>query len=452
MDDGNSWIGFLLMAGALVLFSVLYGFGAAVQALNTSALEDNRDEGDKKAEKLLQIQENPYLFIRTNQLVTSLLTLTLGAFSMAWVVRQCKGLFARVPSLPPALTVTAAYVLALILMAFFLTCIGIVIPKRMAGKSPARFCYRTLPLVLVLMKFLFPITWVVDGVSYGILKLMGIDIHARDDKVTEEDIMYMVNEGHDQGVLEASEAEMITNIFEFDDKVASDIMTHRKSVVALDGEMPFREAVDFILNESNNSRFPVYEEDIDNMIGILNLRDVFSFAEAQHMPDKPLKQMEGLLREAYFIPEKKNINALFQEMQSGKIHMAIVIDEYGQTAGIVTMEDILEEIVGNIMDEYDEEEPDIVVRENGSFQLSGMTSLEDVEDALGMEFEEDDRNNFDTLNGFLISRLGHLPEEDEKAHVEAGGYRFSIVKAENKVIGTVMATKTEPRPEPAESE
>ncbi len=124
--------------------------------------------------------------------------------------------------------------------------------------------------------------------------------------------------------------------------------------------------------------------------------------------------------------------------------MAIVIDEYGQTAGIVTMEDILEEIVGNIMDEYDEEEPDIVVRENGSFQLSGMTSLEDVEDALGMEF--------DTLNGFLISRLGHLPEEDEKAHVEAGGYRFSIVKAENKVIGTVMATKTEPRPEPAESE
>lgn len=439
------------MAGALVLFSVMYGFGAAVQALNTSALEDNRDEGDKKAEKLLQIQEDPYLFIRTNQLVTSLLSLALGAFSMAWVVRQCRSLFARVQGLPPVLTVTAAYVLALVLMAFFLTCIGIVIPKRMAGKSPARFCYRTLPLVLVLMKVLFPVTWVVDSISYGILKLMGIDIHARDDKVTEEDIMYMVNEGHDQGVLEASEAEMITNIFEFDDKVASDIMTHRTSVVALDGEMRFREAVDFILRESNNSRFPVYEEDIDNIIGILNLRDVFSFAEAQHMPDKPLKQMEGLLREAYFIPEKKNINALFQEMQSGKIHMAIVVDEYGQTAGIVTMEDILEEIVGNIMDEYDEEEPDIVARENGSFQISGMTSLEDVEDALGMEFEEDDKNNFDTLNGFLISRLGHLPEEDEKAHVEAGGYRFSIVKAENKVIETVMAAKAASPPEPVQN-
>lgn len=131
----------------------------------------------------------------------------------------------------------------------------------------------------------------------------------------------------------------------------------------------------------------------------------------------------------------------FKEMQSEKIHMEIVIDEYGQTAGIVTMEDILEEIVGNIMDEYDNEEPDIVVKENGSFQLSGMTPLDDVEDALEMEFDEDDKDNFDTLNGFLISRLGHLPEDDEKGQVVFGGYRFSIVKAENKIIQTVAAER-----------
>ena len=238
-----------------------------------------------------------------------------------------------------------------------------------------------------------------------------------------------------------TEAEMITNIFEFDDKVASDIMTHRKNVVALESTMTLKETVDFIVKEANNSRFPVYEEDIDNIVGVLHMRDVLYFAEQEEYLDRPISQIDGLLRSAHFAPEAKNINALFKEMQSEKIHMEIVIDEYGQTAGIVTMEDILEEIVGNIMDEYDNEEPDIVVKENGSFQLSGMTPLDDVEDALEMEFDEDDKDNFDTLNGFLISRLGHLPEDDEKGQVVFGGYRFSIVKAENKIIQTVAAER-----------
>ena len=219
-----------------------------------------------------------------------------------------------------------------------------------------------------------------------------------------------------------------------------------RAISAEDGlGMPARgtlqETVDFIVKEANNSRFPVYEEDIDNIVGVLHMRDVLYFAEQEEYLDRPISQIDGLLRSAHFAPEAKNINALFKEMQSEKIHMEIVIDEYGQTAGIVTMEDILEEIVGNIMDEYDNEEPDIVVKENGSFQLSGMTPLDDVEDALEMEFDEDDKDNFDTLNGFLISRLGHLPEDDEKGQVVFGGYRFSIVKAENKIIQTVAAER-----------
>ena len=291
------------------------------------------------------------------------------------------------------------------------------------------------------IKLLSPFTWLISVAAFVVLKAVGIDIRSSNEKVTEEDIMYMVNEGHDQGVLEASEAEMITNIFEFDDKVASDIMTHRKNVVALESTMTLKETVDFIVKEANNSRFPVYEEDIDNIVGVLHMRDVLYFAEQEEYLDRPISQIDGLLRSAHFAPEAKNINALFKEMQSEKIHMEIVIDEYGQTAGIVTMEDILEEIVGNIMDEYDNEEPDIVVKENGSFQLSGMTPLDDVEDALEMEFDEDDKDNFDTLNGFLISRLGHLPEDDEKGQVVFGGYRFSIVKAENKIIQTVTAER-----------
>ena len=195
------------------------------------------------------------------------------------------------------------------------------------------------------------------------------------------------------------------------------------------------------MKESINSRFPVYEEDIDNIIGVLHMRDVLSFAEVLEYLDMPIGEIDGLLREARFIPETKNISALFKEMQSEKIHMEIIIDEYGQTAGIVTMEDILEEIVGNIMDEYDEEEPDIVSKGNDTYELSGMATLDDVEDALQMKFDEDDKDNFDTLNGFLISRLGHLPEEDEKARVLFRDYRFDIEKVENKTIQTVVAKK-----------
>lgn len=441
MDDGNSWIGSLLFAASVAVFYLIYGFGAAIQALNTSALEDERDEGNKKAAALLRIQEDPGKFVRTNQVVTCFFTLALGAFTLPQTAGYIRRFLAVKLAMAPGLAAGLALAAAFFVVAFFLVCLGVIIPKHVAAKSPIRFCYKALSVVEWAIKLLSPFTWLISVAAFVVLKAVGIDIRSSNEKVTEEDIMYMVNEGHDQGVLEASEAEMITNIFEFDDKVASDIMTHRKNVVALESTMTLKETVDFIVKEANNSRFPVYEEDIDNIVGVLHMRDVLYFAEQKEYLDKPISQIDGLLRSAHFIPEAKNINALFKEMQSEKIHMEIVIDEYGQTAGIVTMEDILEEIVGNIMDEYDNEEPDIVVRENGSFQLSGMTPLDDVEDALEMEFDEDDKDNFDTLNGFLISRLGHLPEDDEKGQVVFGGYRFSIVKAENKTIQTAVAER-----------
>lgn len=441
MDDGNSWIGILLFAASVAVFYLIYGFGAAIQALNTSALEDERDEGNKKAAALLRIQEDPGKFVRTNQVVTCFFTLALGAFTLPQTAGYIRRFLAVKLAVAPGLAAGLALAAAFFAVAFFLVCLGVIIPKHVAAKSPIRFCYKALSAVEWAIKLLSPFTWLISVAAFVVLKAVGIDIRSSNEKVTEEDIMYMVNEGHDQGVLEASEAEMITNIFEFDDKVASDIMTHRKNVVALESTMTLKETVDFIVKEANNSRFPVYEEDIDNIVGVLHMRDVLYFAEQKEYLDRPISQIDGLLRSAHFTPEAKNINALFKEMQSEKIHMEIVVDEYGQTAGIVTMEDILEEIVGNIMDEYDNEEPDIVVKENGSFQLSGMTPLDDVEDALEMEFDEDDKDNFDTLNGFLISRLGHLPEDDEKGQVVFGGYRFSIVKAENKIIQTVTAER-----------
>ena len=204
-----------------------------------------------------------------------------------------------------------------------------------------------------------------DSASSGrtniLKKIIGfLNPSSHEDDVTEEEIISMVNEGHEQGVLRASEAEMIHNIFEFGDKEAKDIMTHRKNLIAIDGELSYNDAVPFII-ENNKSRYPVYLEDIDNIIGVLHIKDAFAFAQKNEVFRTSIKDIKGLIREVDFVPETLNIHTLFQKMQAKKSHLVIVVDEYGQTEGIVAMEDILEVIVGNILDEYDEEEHDIII-------------------------------------------------------------------------------------------
>ena len=205
--------------------------------------------------------------------------------------------------------------------------------------------------------------------SNRLMKLFGVDT----DDVTEEEIISMVNEGHEQGVLQANEAEMIHNIFEFGDKDAKDIMVHRKNIIAIDGTMTFLEMLDFTI-ENNYSRYPVYIDDIDNIIGVLHIKEVLALCQKQEIYHTAIKDIKGLIREVDFIPETRNINTLFTMMQNAKTHMVIVVDEYGQTSGIVAMEDILEEIVGNIEDEHDQEEKMIEKLPDGSYLMDGMTS------------------------------------------------------------------------------
>ena len=266
---------------------------------------------------------------------------------------------------------------------------------------------------------------------------------SKKDNVTEDDIMTMVYEGHEQGVLETREARMIRNIFELDEKQAGNVMTHRKHITALPGSMLLKDAARFVLREGNNTRYPVYGEDLDDIIGTIHMRDVLVHAESDREAAMELSKVPGVLREAHFIPETRKLDSLFREMQSQKTHMEIVIDEYGQTAGLVTMEDILEEIVGNILDEYDVEEKFIVSQENGELVMSGMTPLSQVQEALDIAFPEEDLDNYDTINGLLISRLDRIPREEEMPEVIYQGVRFSVIKVENKMIHTVRAERME---------
>lgn len=268
---------------------------------------------------------------------------------------------------------------------------------------------------------------------------------SKDDDVTEEEIISMVNEGHEQGVLLASEAEMIHNIFEFGDKEAKDIMTHRKNLIAIDGELSYNDAVSFII-ENSKSRYPVYLNDIDNIIGVLHIKDAFAFAQRNEVFRTSIKDIPGLICDVDFVPETLNINRLFKMMQAKKSHMVIVVDEYGQTSGVVAMEDILEEIVGNIEDEHDEEEQLIRKNPDGSYLMNGSASLSDVIETLHLPIEED---SFDTLNGLLVSLLDKIPSDGETAEVHAYGYVFSILKVENKMIHEVHVQKSEEKADEA---
>lgn len=269
----------------------------------------------------------------------------------------------------------------------------------------------------------------------------------KDDNVTDE-IKNIVQEGHQQGELLDSEAEMITNIIEFGDKEAHDIMTHRKNIVAIDADTTIKDCFEFVLGE-NYSRFPVYEGNIDHIIGVMHLRDLLKIYADSYKRNHTIYELKDeMLFDPHFIPETRNINALFKSMQSEKVHMAVVVDEYGQTTGIVTMEDILEEIVGNIMDEYDVEEQYIVRDSDGSYIMDGYTQLDDIEDMLNISFADEDS---DTLSGFIISRMEHLPEDNEQFEVWYSGYRFSVLEVDNKRVKKVRVTY-EPHDEEGEEE
>lgn len=249
----------------------------------------------------------------------------------------------------------------------------------------------------------------------------------------EEEIRDMVNEGQEQGAIHLQEAKMITNIFEFGDKEAKDIMSFRKNIAAIEASTSMEDALKYMLDEGF-SRYPLYEEELDNIVGVLHLKDVM-----QCYLDKKELPLVDITREPFYVHDAQNINTLLKEMQTKKIHMAIVLDEYGQTEGIVAMEDILEVIVGKILDEYDDDDHDIThLGEKDCYLMQGLTRLDEVEELLNIEFPDED---IETLNGFLLYELGHLPEKDDDIEIEHEGYLFKPIDIHDKMIKQIKVSK-----------
>lgn len=429
MVYGHFGIGIVLFVFFLTIDVILYAFNAAIRTLSPNDIAESKEGKAKYREMISKILESPSRFNDTVNIIVYITNIIAGSYILGSLARRV------IQSVNG--DKTWVYIVLAVAMILVFIIFGVIIPEKCGRRKPVRTAIRLVKYVRFLMLVLSPVVFVTTMIAKGILRIFGIKNPDAEENVTEEEIITMVNEGQEQGVLEAGEAEMITNIFELGDKHAGDIMTHRSNIEAVESTITLD---NFIQNhiEGKYSRFPVYEGDIDNIVGTIHIRDALIFYRNIPNRKKLLKDIKGLLRKPYMVPETMDIDDMLKDMQEKKIHMGIVVDEYGQTAGIVSMEDIIEEIVGNILDEYDDEEEVVEYAGDDTYVVDGLTDIEDINSLLGIKIESD---GFETLNGFLISKLGRIASENETEVIETYGFSFKILEVTGNVIRKVEITK-----------
>ena len=422
----DPWGPLLLQLAFILLNGWLAATEAAVLSLNDSKLRQRAEEGDKGAERLLRLNESPARILSTLQVCI----MVAGFMSAAFAAK------AFAPGLHAAtgLPEDACLVIVTVILALCTLLLGEMLPKRLGMHAPEKTVSLGLPVVSILSVVLLPVVWILTVVTNLLLRLLGIDPHAIEEEVTEDDIRQMVDMGEESGAIEETEKEMIDNIFEFNNRIAENVMTHRTDVAAIWVDEDWKVILDTI-RETGLSRFPVYNEDMDDIIGTLNTRVFLLNMQAE----KP-RTMREMIHEAYFVPETVQADQLFRDMQTKKVHMAIVIDEYGGMSGIVTMEDLLEEIVGNIYDEFDKQvEAEIVKVGENQWRIPGQAMLEDVAETLEVELplEED----YDTLGGLIFSQFTIIPDDGTTPELDCCGLHIQVEKIEEHRVETALVSK-----------
>ncbi len=428
----------LLQIVFILLNAFFAGSEIAFLSLNQIKLSKQAEEGDKTAARLLALVENPNRFLSAIQVAITLS----GFLGAAFGTENFSGYLADflvdvgLP-LSPGVAGVIAMVVVTIIISFFSIAFGEMVPKRIAMQKPEMWAKMALGIVKAISLVFAPMMWLLDVTTNGTLKLLGMKTNADEGAASEEDIRLMVENSGEQGAIAQEEQQWIENVFDFGDMVASDVMTPEPDVTAFSiDETP--ENIIQAIQETGLSRYPVYEEDINDICGVLNARDFLLNLQAKN--PKPIK---GLLRRAYFVPESVHADQLFKDMQSQKHHFAIVVDEYGGTAGVVTMEDLLEEIVGNIYDEFDPEEPQPIVQvKEGLWRVQGSARVEELADVADITIPED--ADYDTLGGMVMSCLSTIPEDGSKLTVETNGLRIRVEMVEDRKVIWAYVQKLPP--------
>ena len=430
--------GLLLIQVALIAINAFFAAAEiAVVSLSEPKLRRKAEEGDKISQKLLNMLLEPSGFLSTIQIAITLAGFLGSAFAadnfaapLVSLIRDKWGF----TLLSRGTLNTLCVVFITLVLSYFTLVFGELVPKRVAMKEPEKVARAVAGVIDSVAKIMKPVVWLLTKSVNGVLRLFGIDPTANEEEVTEDEIRMMVDMGEEKGAIEGDERDMIENIFEFNNMTAADCMTHRTDVTALQVDAGNREIMKTIL-ESGLSRFPVYGEDLDDVLGTFTTRD---YLLALSTGGK--KTLREILRPAYFVPESVRTDVLFRDMQKNKTHIAIVVDEYGGTSGLITMEDLLEEIVGNIYDEYDKPLPQEIqkIGEN-QYRIAGGALIEVINDALGLDLPTG--AGFESLGGLIFSRMMTIPKDGTHPVVECYGLRIRAEEIVDRRVEWATVTR-----------
>ena len=443
LDPVPLWQALLIQLGLLLITLFMTLLDSAADALTESRLERMKEEGDARAEQLLDQLPACRATVSAVHSALCFLQLLMGALAAVGLASPlAKALkdASFLSALPDGLLAALSLILVLLVMCFFVRFLGVELPRRMAARNIDALL-RALFGPMTFMRRLFkPMTALIDAATGAVMRLMGEDPSKADENVTEDEILAMVDMGEESGSIESNEKELIENIFEFNNLTAEDCMVHRTDLTAIDADTSEDELIG-IIRDTGFSRFPVYGDDIDDILGILTTR---AYLLNARLPKKERKSVRELMIPAFFVPETMRADVLFHEMQSRKSHMAIVVDEYGGTSGLVTLEDLLEEIVGNIYDEFDQQAgQEIIPQPDGSWRVAGSVELEPLCEALGID--EIESEEFDTLGGLVFSQLTAIPEDGSHPEVECFGLHIRVDELADRRVEWATVRKLEPK-------
>ena len=427
MDDpqGSSIMVQLLLIVILTMINAYFAASEmAIVSVSKTKIHRLVEEGNKKAELVEKLLQEPTAFLSTIQVAITLA----GFFNSASAATGISLRFATVLKqwqVPYGETI--AIVVITILLSFVTLIFGELVPKRIALQNAEKFSMMCAKPIVVVSKIASPFIKILSWSTKFVLRLFGMHDENVEESLSREEIRSMVESGQENGVFNETETEMINSIFEFDDIQAEDVMTPRTEVFCIDINDP----LDSYLMEMHYTRIPVYEDTVDDIIGILHIKDFLIEAHKYHY-DYTKVDIRKILRKPYFVLETKNIDELFKEMQKKRQHLAILVDEYGGFSGIATIEDLVEEIMGDIEDEYDEiEEPQLKKLDEHTYLIDGFMNVDDLNEELSLDLESEDH---DTISGFLLDLLGKILEDGSKTSVDYKNLHFDILEVEDKHI------------------
>ena len=432
----------------LVILILLNAFFAASEiafiSLNDAKIEKQAKEGNKKAKQIEKMLRSPSKFLATIQIGITLAGFLSSAFaSDAFAEKIAPMLYEMLPFISISVWKSISIILITIVLSFFTLIFGELVPKRLAMKNYEKISFVTIGIIRTISIITAPFVKLLTLVTNTVSKIFGVG-ETDEESVTEEEIKMMIDQGEEKGTIKEEEKELINNVFEFNDITVSEIMRHRTEIFAVDINISNEELLKELSKEEYRySRIPVYDETIDEIKGILYVKDVLKNIKKSNL------KVKNVVKDVYFVSQNRLINEVFKELQKSKKQMAIVLDEYGGTAGLVTMEDILEELVGDIYDEYDKEEKDYEKIDETTYMLSGNMPIYDVNKLINAEIPEGD---YDTLSGFLQEELGRIPDEKEKPIIETKNVTYKIEKYKDRRILKVKACKNNIKEIPDEIE